>query len=246
MAQDSSSGGASAGDGSAGDGSAGDGSAGVPSAGGTDLGRRLAEQRSDAHLTVAEVADRAAMSPQYLSYLESSPAANPTSATLTRLAAALNVAPATLEGAGLNLPPGQRSAAKNATLHVLTEAECRALIAAGGVGRFLFVQGGRGPVAIPVNFKMDGTDVVFRTSGDSVVAEGIHQRPVSFDVDHLDDALGEGWSVLLTGTARVISGEAEMSHAEALDIEPWAGGDRDLYVRLSPGQITGRRIRVRG
>ena len=58
---------------------------------------------------------------------------------------------------------------------------------------------------------MDGDDVIFRTSSDSTVAEGIHQQPVSFDVDHLDDALGEGWSVLLTGTASVITSPAEVS-----------------------------------
>jgi hypothetical protein len=236
MAQDSSSA----------DTSSGDASSAVTSSGGTDLGRRIAEQRDEEHLTVAEVADRAGMAPEYLRYLESSPAANPTAATLTRLAVALDVTPSALSGAGLNLPPGQRSTATNATLHELTEAECRALIAAGGIGRFLFVQAGRGPVAIPVNFRIDGDDVVFRTSGDSAIAEGIHQRPVSFDVDQLDEALGEGWSVLLTGTASVITGSAEASRVQALGIEPWAGGDREVYVRLSPSRITGRRIRVSG
>jgi transcriptional regulator with XRE-family HTH domain len=223
-----------------------DSSSGDAGSGGTDLGRRIAEQRDEAHLAVADVADRAGMSPQYLRYLESSPAANPTPATLTRLAAALNVTPSMLAGAGMNLPPGQRSAAKNATLHDLTAAQCQVLIAAGGVGRFLFVQEGRGPVAIPVNFKMDGADVIFRTSGSSTAAEGIGQKPVSFDVDHLDDALGEGWSVLLTGTASVVTGAAETGSVEALDITPWADGDRDVYVRLSPSQVTGRRIRVSG
>jgi transcriptional regulator with XRE-family HTH domain len=216
------------------------------SSGGTDVGRRIAEEREKAHLAVADVAERAGMSPQYVAYLESSPTANPTVATLTRIAAALDITPSTLEGAGLNLPPGQRSAARNPTLHDLTVDECLALIAAGGVGRFLFVQAGRGPVALPVNFKMDGDDVVFRTSGESASIEGVHQQPVSFDVDHLDEALGEGWSVLLTGTAAVISDASELSHAQALDIEPWAGGNRDLYVRLSPTEITGRRIRVTG
>ncbi len=216
------------------------------SSGGTDIGRRIAEQREKAHLTVAEMAERAGMSPQYVRYLESSPAASPTPAALMRLAAALDVAPSTLEGAGLNMPPGQRSAARNATLRDLTEAECRGLIAAGGIGRFLFVQAGRGPVAIPVNFKFDGTDVLFRTSNDSEIAEGIHQQPVSFDVDHLDDALGEGWSVLLTGTAREITEDAELHRAQALDIEPWAAGERKMYVRLTPNQVTGRRIRVSG
>ncbi len=216
------------------------------SSGGTDLGRRIAEQRNDAHLSVAEVADRAGMSPQYLSYLESSSAATPTTASLIRLAAALDVAPGTLEGVGLNVPPGQRSAARNPTLHKLTEAECRALIAPGGIGRFLFVQAGRGPVAIPVNFKMDGADVVFRTGADSEIIEAIHEEQVSFDVDHFDDALGEGWSVLITGTASAIAGDAELSHARALHIEPWAGDERNIYVRLSPHVTTGRRIRVSG
>jgi transcriptional regulator with XRE-family HTH domain len=216
------------------------------SSGGTDVGRRIAEQRDKSHLTVADVAERAGMSPQYLTYLESSPTANPTAATLTRVAAALDVTPSTLEGAGLNLPPGQRSAGHSPTLHDLSEAECLALIAPGGVGRFLFVQAGRGPVAFPVNFKMDSGEVVFRVDSDSVSTEGVHQQPVSFDVDQLDEALSEGWSVLLTGTAKVISGSRELSQAQALDIRPWAGGDRDLYIRLSPTQITGRRIRVTG
>jgi transcriptional regulator with XRE-family HTH domain len=216
------------------------------SSGGTDLGRRIAEQRNEAHLPVAEVAERAGMSPQYLSYLESSPAASPTAASLIRLAAALDVAPAILTGAGMNLPPGQRSAARNPTLYKLTEPECRALIAPGGIGRFLFVQTGRGPVAIPVNFKVDGADVVFRTGHGSAIIEGIHEEQVSFDVDHFDDALGEGWSVLITGTASVITGNAETSHARALDIEPWAGEERNIYVRLSPHLLTGRRIRVSG
>jgi transcriptional regulator with XRE-family HTH domain len=214
--------------------------------GATDVGRRIAERREQAHLAIAEVADLAGMSPQYLSYLESSPTASPSRATITRLAAALDVTPGALEGSGLNLPPGQRSAARNPTLHKLTEAECHELIAPGGVGRFLFVQPGRGPVAIPVNFKMDGTDVVFRTGGDSVTVAGSHQQPVSFDVDHLDDALSEGWSVLLTGTAIAVSTEPELSHVQSLGITPWAGRDRDVYVRLSPTEITGRRIRITG
>jgi transcriptional regulator with XRE-family HTH domain len=214
--------------------------------GGTDLGRRIAEQRDEAHLTVDEVADRAGMAPRYLRYLETSPAANPTPATLTRLAVALDVTASSLAGAGLNMPPGQRSGARHATLHELTPAECRALIATGGIGRFVFVQPGRGPVAIPVNFKVDGDDVIFRTGSDSTVAEGTQQQPVSFDVDHLDDALGEGWSVLLTGTVSVITSPAEVVRLQALDIEPWAGGDRNTYVRLTPTQITGRRIRVSG
>jgi len=211
---------------------------------GTDVGRRIAEQRSRVGLTVAEAAERAGMAPEYLAYLESSMAPNPSQAALIRLAAALNTTPGSLSGAGLNLPPGQRSAATSTLLESLTPAECRQYLAEGGIGRFLFVEAGRGPVAIPVNFRMDGDDVVFRTSSGGSVSAGLHERRVSFDVDHLDDALGEGWSVLVTGKARVITDPDGLVHAEALHIEPWAGGDKPVYVRLTASQVTGRRIRV--
>jgi len=214
--------------------------------GGTDLGRRIAEQRDRAGLSREEAAERAGMSPDYLAYLESSSSPNPTQAALTRLAAALDAPTSALSGAGLNLPPGQRGAAKNPVLEILSEQECRAHLAGGGIGRFLFVEASRGPVAIPVNYRMDGDDVVFRTSSEASILDGVRQQRVSFDVDHLDDVLGEGWSVLLSGTAAVITDPAELAGAKALQIEPWAGGDRDTYVRMTASRISGRRIRVTG
>jgi transcriptional regulator with XRE-family HTH domain len=211
---------------------------------GTDLGRRLAEQRSRAGLSITDVAERAGMSPGYLAYLESSSSPNPSQATLTRLAAALETPPASLSGAGFNMPPRQRSAAENPVLHSLSRDECMQLVAPGGIGRFLFDEPGRGPVAVPVNFRMDGNDVIFRTTMEGSIADGLHGQPVSFDVDDLDDALGEGWSVLLTGTASVVTDSAGLDRAKALGIEPWAGGDRQTYVRIVVTQVTGRRIRV--
>jgi nitroimidazol reductase NimA-like FMN-containing flavoprotein (pyridoxamine 5'-phosphate oxidase superfamily)/DNA-binding XRE family transcriptional regulator len=215
--------------------------AGAP---GTDVGTRIAEQRHRAGLTVDEAAERAGMSPEYLAYLESGTDPNPTKGTLIRLAAALNTSTEVLFGAGMQLPPGQREAALTAVLAEMTPAECREHLADGGVGRFLFVEAGRGPVAVPVNFRMDGDDVIFRTSLDDSMAAAVHQRHVSFDVDHIDDDRSEGWSVLLTGRARMITDPAELDHVRALNVQPWAGGDRPAYVRLTPAQVTGRRIRA--
>jgi len=215
--------------------------------GGTDVGRRIREQRERAGLSRAEAADRAGLTPQYLIYLETSPDCSPTQATVIRLAAALGTSVGALSGAGLNVPPGQRGAAANPVLASLSAADCRALIASGGVGRVLFVEADRGPVAVPVNYRMDGADVVFRTGGDTRLADSLgRQANVSFDVDHLDEALGEGWSVLLTGTARVITEPGELERVGSLGIEPWAGGDRPTYIRLRAHLITGRVIRVTG
>jgi transcriptional regulator with XRE-family HTH domain len=213
--------------------------------GGTDIGRRIREQREQVGLSRAEIAERAGLTPQYLIYLETSPDSSPTQATLIRLAAALGTSIGALSGAGLNVPPGQRGAAVNPVLASLSERECRSLIAHGGVGRVLFVEPGRGPVAVPVNYRMDGDDVLFRTGDDTQLAESLRrQANVSFDVDHLDEALGEGWSVLLTGTASAITEPDELGRLRSLDIEPWAGGDRQTYIRLRPHLVTGRAIRA--
>jgi transcriptional regulator with XRE-family HTH domain len=214
--------------------------------GGTDVGRRIREQRGRTGLSRAETAERAGLTPQYLIYLETSPDSSPTQATLIRLAAALGTSMSALSGAGLNLPPGQRGAATNPVLASLSADECRALIAPGGVGRVLYVEPGRGPAAVPVNFRMDGDDVVFRTGGGTRLADILLQASVSFDVDHLDEALGEGWSVLLTGTAGVITDPGELDRVSSLGIDPWAGGDRRTYIRLRVHQVTGRAIRVTG
>jgi transcriptional regulator with XRE-family HTH domain len=215
--------------------------------GGTDLGRRIAEQRGRAGLSRAEAAQRAGMSAEYLSYLETSATPNPSRGALARLAAALGAPPAALTGAGLDQPPGQHEPAGQPVLQALSKAECRDYLGAGGVGRFLFVDA-RGPVALPVNYRMHGDDIVFRTGGDSsLAAAATGQRRVSFDVDHLDDALGEGWSVLVSGTASQVTDPAELDQVRALGIAPWAGGGgRETYIRVVPSQITGRRIRITG
>lgn len=214
--------------------------------GGTDIGRRIREQREQAGLSRADTAERAGLTTQYLIYLETSADSAPTQATLIRLAGALGTSVGALSGAGLNVPPGQRGAAANPVLASLSAGECRSLIARGGVGRVVFVEPGRGPVAVPVNYRMDGDDVVFRTGGDTRLADAVRQASVSFDVDHLDEALGEGWSVLLTGTASMITEPGELDRVSSLDIEPWAGGDRQTYIRLRAHLVTGRAIRATG
>jgi transcriptional regulator with XRE-family HTH domain len=210
-----------------------------------DLGRRIAEQRGRAGLSREEAASRAGMAPGYLAYLETSPAPNPAQGDLARLAAALGTTAAVLGGAGLGLPPGQRRAAPGPVLETLTPAECRAYLAGGGIGRFLFLAS-RGPVAIPVNYRILDGDIVFRTGSAAIIAACAAGQLVSFDVDHVDDVLSEGWSVLASGTASAMTAGPELAQAGALGITPWADGDYDTCIRLATAQITGRRIRASG
>jgi len=211
--------------------------------GGTDIGRRIHEQRAQAGLSREAVAGQAGMSADYLTYLETSSAPNPSAGTLIRLAAALGVQPGALSGADVQLPPGPGDPGPHPVLEAMTDRECAARLAPGGIGRFLFLAA-RGPVAVPVNYAMLGADVVFRTDDNTAAAGAVAQQAVSFDVDHFDEALREGWSVLVSGTASILTRPEDIREAEQLGIEPWAGGDRNAYVRLVPAEVSGRQIRV--
>lgn len=213
--------------------------------GGTDLGRRIREHRIRAGLSTEETAQRAGMAASYLTYLETSPDAAPTSAALARLAAALGTSTHSITGAGLDLPPGQQLPDQRPVMTLLTEAECLAFLGTGGIGRFLF-SAKRGPVAVPVNYLMLGGDVVFRTGEETSLVAAAVRQPVSFEVDHLDEALSEGWSVLISGRAHVVSDAAELAEVTALGIAPWAGGAKPTYIRIAPATLTGRQIRATG
>ncbi len=206
-----------------------------------DLGRRVAERRRALGLSKEDVAERAGMDPSYLGLVEQSPSPQLTRSALWRLSAALETTADALTGGGLLAPPGGAQPTGRGVLHRLDVEECERLIATGGVGRIVFDEE-RGPVAIPVNFKLLGHDVIFRTSGSAPLASGAG-RNVSFEVDHIDEALGEGWSVLLSGQAHVVRDPDELREAERLGIVPWAGDERHTYVRLVPKVVTGRGIR---
>jgi nitroimidazol reductase NimA-like FMN-containing flavoprotein (pyridoxamine 5'-phosphate oxidase superfamily) len=124
-----------------------------------------------------------------------------------------------------------------AQLVELSEAECYELLGRAQVGRVATTAPGEPPVVVPVTFTLDGRIVVFRTAM-GVKLEGIRSGPASFEVDSFDSLHRTGWSVLLRGVAY----EATPKEVEHLDIEPWAPGERDIWVRLVPGAVTGRRI----
>ena len=142
-----------------------------------------------------------------------------------------------------NCLPGRAAPTPGAHLEALSPEECRQFLAPGGVGRLVFLEA-RGPVALPVNFRMLGDDVVFRTAALSSVRSATHAGRVGFEVDHIDDAMREGWSVLVTGYAHEVRDVEQLQRLERLGVEPWSGDERPFYVRIEPVEVSGRRIRT--
>jgi nitroimidazol reductase NimA-like FMN-containing flavoprotein (pyridoxamine 5'-phosphate oxidase superfamily) len=132
----------------------------------------------------------------------------------------------------------------------LDEAESLELVSRGGIGRIAY-QSRFGPAVLPVNYKWHGGAVVFRTTRHSALDEDLQtgiaggDYLVAFEVDAIDEIGRQGWSVLIQGPAHHVS-EAERESAERAGVEPWPAGERELFMRIAPNRVTGRRIQSAG
>ncbi|MFD9389495.1 pyridoxamine 5'-phosphate oxidase family protein [Streptomyces sp. NPDC060000] len=206
-----------------------------------DIGRRVAVERRRRQLSREETARRARMSPGYLAYLEERPA-DPSMSTLIRLADALGTTVTTLRGGGLDLPPGLGQALVHPELRDIGPDECRTLLATHGVGRVAVSASDGHPAVVPVNYDVIDDAIVFRTAPDSTPAAAVGTE-VAFEVDHMDEALSQGWSVLAVGPASAVTEpDAVRGLSERAHTPPWAGGEREMWVSIRPTQLTGRRI----
>lgn len=210
-----------------------------------DLSRRLAARRAELRLSLSQVAWRARVEPRYLAYLENFPG-HPDAATLRQLAGALCTTSAALLGAGQQAPPGRdpreacwRSAG---ALERLAPVECYRLLGPRGIGRIAF-ETASGLLVLPVNYAVTDATIAVRTGSGSLI--GAHSDgPVSFEADHVDLELGQGWSVLVRGDAHRVLQPGELRNLrEGCKLRPWPVGEHDLFVRIVPGHISGRRIR---
>jgi uncharacterized protein len=140
---------------------------------------------------------------------------------------------------------GDQGGASVPDIHMeeLDDSECRRLLAERHLGRLAIPDFG-GPVIFPVNYVFDQDLVVFRTDPGSKLDAATEREQVAFEVDATDEATRTGWSVVVRGTLAEITDPADLARLRALPLYPWAPGEKTRYVRVRPGSITGRRIRI--
>ena len=130
----------------------------------------------------------------------------------------------------------------------LDEAESLRLISPGGIGRIAYTSR-FGPAVLPVNYKWHDGAIVFRTTRHSALDEDLQtgivggDYLVAFEIDEIDEPGRQGWSVLIQGPAHHVEAEAERAAVVEAGVEPWPGGEKELFVRIVPSRVTGRRIR---
>src|SRR5579871_2914085 len=140
----------------------------------------------------------------------------------------------------------RKLATDRAGLEILHLGDCFGLLKSVPVGRIGFMAGGE-VVILPVNFLVDGQDVVFRTTAGSKLSAVEIGQYVGFEADSYDTAARTGWSVVVNGLAEIVDSDAEASRLDALGLESWGGGPTDrVWVRIRPTTVSGRRLPLSG
>jgi nitroimidazol reductase NimA-like FMN-containing flavoprotein (pyridoxamine 5'-phosphate oxidase superfamily) len=127
-------------------------------------------------------------------------------------------------------------------LEVLSDDQCRELLASRDIGRIAFLIGDE-PEIFPVNYATDGSVVVFRTASGTKLHEVVMRR-VAFEVDSWDPDTRIGWSVVVKGVAQEVTTAID-PFAAALrqrPVYPLAPGEREQWIAVYPSEISGRRF----
>lgn len=122
----------------------------------------------------------------------------------------------------------------------LDPAACFRLLGTDGVGR-LAVQEGSGVDVFPVNYLVHDGKIYFR-SGPGVKLARVTAAPdVAFEIDGYDHVWS--WSVVVKGHAARVDDDDEILASRIAEARTAHPSDKQVYVRITPRQVTGRSFR---
>ncbi|MDC0765402.1 pyridoxamine 5'-phosphate oxidase family protein [Streptomyces sp. HD] len=127
----------------------------------------------------------------------------------------------------------------------LAVAEAMRLLGSVSVGRIVFTRHAL-PTVRPVNHVLVDGDIVIRTHEGATLTA--HTRGadsqgvvVAYEADAIDPDTHLGWSVVVTGYARLVTDPRELARYQAL-LRPWVQHTMDYAVRIHPDLVTGMRL----
>jgi nitroimidazol reductase NimA-like FMN-containing flavoprotein (pyridoxamine 5'-phosphate oxidase superfamily) len=124
---------------------------------------------------------------------------------------------------------------------VLDRRQCLNLLASVPLGRIVFTDRAL-PAIQPVNFVLDGDNVILRTSLGSAFPATADDTVVAFEADDFDTTHRTGWSVTVVGHAHIVHDPTEAARLARLPLRPWTPAPRDHFIQISCRHITGHRI----
>jgi uncharacterized protein len=123
----------------------------------------------------------------------------------------------------------------------LDRQECLDLLAAKSVGRIAYTAD-YGARILPMNYVFADDCIIFRTVPDGEIYRHALNTNCAFEIDETDEFFQSGWSVVVLGRLELAT-EADFARMRYGEVpEPWARGDRHMFVRLACEHVSGRRV----
>lgn len=129
------------------------------------------------------------------------------------------------------------------TLTELPRDEALRLLGSAPFGRVVFTMRAL-PAIRPVNHIMDGEDVLIRTNLGTAVASALAAGGdvvLAYEADMIDPDTRTGWSVVVTGVARLVWDPDENARYQRM-LNPWVDNPMDAVIRIHPDIVDGYRL----
>lgn len=123
----------------------------------------------------------------------------------------------------------------------LDRAECLSLLAGAEIGRVVFTEAAM-PAAHPVNFLLEGEEVLLSTGPGRVLLAATRRDVVAFQADHIDPVARDGWSVLAVGRAYEVTDTGRLARLGHRLPTPWAPGRAGHVVAIPAQRLSGRSL----
>ncbi|MFE9171334.1 pyridoxamine 5'-phosphate oxidase family protein [Streptomyces kebangsaanensis] len=130
----------------------------------------------------------------------------------------------------------------NDGFRALDRQECLRLLGKVPVGRVVYTRQAL-PAVLPVNFALDAdASVLVRTSARSDLVRAVDGVVVAFEADEFATETRSGWSVVVTGRARVVTEPAEHERLLRTGPDSWMPIQDDVFIRIEAAMVTGREL----
>lgn len=129
---------------------------------------------------------------------------------------------------------------EQAPVTALADDESWQLLSGVSLGRLVTSMGDQLEI-FPVNFVTQRRTVLFRTAEGTKLFATVMNERVLFEAD--DHTVAEGWSVILRGTAKILTAAEDIHEAERAQLLPWTATEKLRFVRITPSEVSGRRFR---
>ncbi|MFV0458889.1 MAG: pyridoxamine 5'-phosphate oxidase family protein [Actinomycetales bacterium] len=133
------------------------------------------------------------------------------------------------------------------TTENLSADEAWRLFAGQPTGRIAAIMAGRLEL-FPVNIAEIDRTVVIRTSPGTMLSTMVSAPEVVVETDgtEIRERVPHAWSVVIRGTAEMVSGIDAEEDLDDHGPQPWQAGVKDDFIRVTPSEVSGRRFPITG